>query len=111
MHRIAADTDNIKNQMGSVFAVIRRHGAGWKAGRPLEEQQDWPAHAAFMDALYAEGFVLLAGPLGTEEAMIIVRAQSPAQIEERLAGDPWTKSGLLVTARIEPWTLRLGALR
>jgi uncharacterized protein YciI len=96
--------------MPQLFAVIRRHGAAWLPGRPLEEQPSWEGHAHFMDALYTEGFVVLAGPLGNDDALIILRATSSAEIEQRLAPDPWTKLGLLVTARIDPWTLRLGSL-
>jgi hypothetical protein len=96
--------------MGRLFAVIRRHGAGWQAGRPLEEQPAWNGHATFMDSLHAEGFVALAGPLGDAEALLIVRAANPSEIDERLARDPWTQLGLLVTTRIEPWTLRLGSI-
>jgi uncharacterized protein YciI len=93
-----------------LFAVIRSHGPGWRSGAPLEDQQDWPAHAAFMDALTEEGVVLLGGPLGEHEALLIVRAGSAEEIEARLAKDPWTRTGLLRTGRIEPWTLRLGSL-
>ncbi|MHB8530165.1 MAG: YciI family protein [Caulobacteraceae bacterium] len=92
-----------------LFAVTRAYGASFRPGLPLEAQADWPAHAAFMDGLEAEGFARLAGPLeGTGEALIIVRAASAEEIESRLAGDPWTANGTLVTRRIAPWTLRVG---
>ena len=97
--------------MGRVFAIIRSRGAVWDDSRPLEEQADWEGHAAFMDGLYAERFALLVGPLeSTREALIIVRASTAAEIEERLAHDPWTKNGLLVTRVISPWQVRLGSL-
>lgn len=96
--------------MTQLFAVTRSRGPRWNAAGGLEAQPGWRGHADFMDALHAEGFVLLAGPLeGTSEALLIVRAASPAEIEARLAGDPWN-DGLLSTTRIAPWTLRLGAL-
>ena len=47
----------------SLFAVIRMRGAAWRPQRPLEEQAEWPGHAAFMSGLHAERFVLLGGPL------------------------------------------------
>jgi uncharacterized protein YciI len=96
--------------MQPLFAVIRRHGGAWKMGRPLEEQEAWEAHARFMDALHLEGVVVLAGPLGDSEALLIVRAETPAQVEQRLASDPWTKLNLLLTTRTEPWILRIGSL-
>ena len=94
-----------------LFAVFRTRGAAWKQGVPLEGQEDWAGHAAFMDGLYAEGFALLVGPLeGSSDALIIIRANSPEDIEDRLLADPWSELGLLVTSRISPWTLRLGSV-
>jgi len=95
----------------TLFAVIRRHGPAWQPERPLEEQDDWAGHAAFMDALVEEGFVVLGGPLeGAAGALLIVRARSTQEIVERLAADPWTVRDLLRIERLAPWTLRLGSL-
>jgi uncharacterized protein YciI len=97
--------------MKQLFAVTRARGPAWEDTKPLEGQAEWSAHAAFMDALAAERFVLLAGPLeGFREALIIIRAGSTEEIDTRLAADPWTKRELLRTTRIAPWTLRLGSL-
>jgi hypothetical protein len=49
------------------LVVLRRSGSEWDPGRPLEEQSDWTAHAAFMDDLVADGFIVLGGPLADEE--------------------------------------------
>jgi len=97
--------------MKRLFAVIRTRGGAWQDLCPLEGQQDWDAHAAFMNALLKEGFVVLGGPLeGTRDALIIVRADTPDEIVERLSTDPWTGLDLLRTSLIAPWTLRLGSL-
>lgn len=92
-----------------LFAVIRTRGSAWEPSLSLEQQHDWNAHAAFMDALTSDGFVLLGGPLeGTPDVLLIVRASSPEEITQRLEADPWTASGLLRIAQISPWTIRLG---
>jgi len=97
--------------MERVFAVLRSRGPEWDDSKPLEGQADWAAHAAFMDALYAEGFAALVGPLeDTREALLILRASSAEEIEERLASDPWTTNGLLRTKQISSWQVRLGTL-
>ena len=97
--------------MEQPFVVLRSCGPGWDDTKPLEEQAEWAAHAAFMDALYEERFAALAGPLeGTRDALLVLRASSPAEIVERLAADPWTANGLLVTKQISLWRLRLGSL-
>ena len=97
--------------MERLFIVLRSRGPAWDDAKPLEGQVDWAAHAAFMDALYEARFVVLVGPLeGTRDALVVVRASSTAEIVERLAADPWTPNGLLVTTQISPWQLRLGTV-
>ena len=84
--------------MEQLFVVLRSRGPAWDDSKPLEGQTDWAAHAEFMDALFEERFAALVGPLeGTRDALLILRASSPSEVAERLAADPWTTSGLLVT--------------
>ena len=47
--------------MPHLFAVERKRGGSWDFARPMEQQADWPEHAAFMDALVTEGFIALGG--------------------------------------------------
>jgi uncharacterized protein YciI len=97
--------------MPSLFAVIRRYGPPFDPQKPLEAQPEWEGHRAFMNAIEAEGLARLAGPLiGTGEVLLIFRARSDAEIEGRLAADPWTRSGILSTVRIAQWDLRVGAV-
>lgn len=94
-----------------LFAVMRTRGAAWNDAAAMEEQIDWRAHADFMNALVADGFMLLGGPLtGTRDVLLVVRAESEADVEVRLAADCWSVKGLLRTLRINPWRLRLGSL-
>ena len=97
--------------MERVFAVLRSRGQAWDDSKPLEGQVDWSAHAAFMDSLFEAQFVALVGPLEeTPDALLICRALSASEIVDRLASDPWSTNGLLVTKQISPWQLRLGSL-
>lgn len=74
----------------------------------MREQALWPEHARFMNALAAEGFVVLGGPLGDgEEVLLVIYAESEAALRARFAADPWTGAGLLQVARVEPWTILL----
>jgi uncharacterized protein YciI len=62
-----------------------------------------------MNALVAEDFVVLGGPLGDgEKTLLIVDAPDEATIRARLAADPWTSAGLLAIAGIERWEILLG---
>ena len=93
------------------FVVLRTRGPAWDDSKPLEGQSDWAGHAAFMDDLFEKRFAALVGPLeGTRDALIVVRASSVEEVVERLASDPWTASGHLVTKQISPWQIRLGTL-
>lgn len=97
--------------MKSLFAVVRSRGPAWDHSRRLEEQPDWPAHAAFMEALVEEKFVALGGPLeGTPDVLLVVRASDEAEISERLAADPWSRSRQLIVKHTNPWQIRLGSL-
>lgn len=93
------------------WVVLRSRGPAFVEAAPLEEQAGWKAHAAFMEALVEERFVVLGGPLeGTRDALLVVHAADPDEIERRLAADPWHTSGLLVPKQISPWRIRLGSL-
>lgn len=87
--------------------VLLRSGSEWDPSKPLEEQSGWAEHAAFMDDLVDDGFILLGGPLFDEHRVVhVVEAESELAIRERLARDPWGGSHLEIGA-IEPWTIRL----
>jgi uncharacterized protein YciI len=100
----------------SYFAVIREAGPSWADGKGIFEQPAVSDHAAFLNALADDGFVLFGGPLaGTEHgrvrALLIVDADSEAEIHRRLAADPWVPTEQLVTTSIEPWNILVGAER
>ena len=71
-----------------VFLVTRWRGPRWDDSRTMEEQEEWVAHAQFMNALESDGFVALGGPIvGTPDALLVVRARDEAEIEDRLAAE------------------------
>jgi uncharacterized protein YciI len=90
------------------FAVTVEHGPGWDDSRPMRGQDEWDAHARYMDQLVEEGFIVLGGPLARgERVLMAVSAADESEIEARFAADPWRPMGLLVTATIEPWEILL----
>ena len=93
------------------LVVLHRAGPEWDRSRPLEEQSGWPAHAAFMDGLVDDGFLVLGGPLADElRTAHAVEAESEEAIRARLAEDPWSGTHLVVGS-IDPWTIRLDGRR
>ena len=90
------------------FAVRLVHGPGWDPSRQIRAQEAWDEHAAFMDALVDDGFVILGGPVGDgEQTLHVVEAADEDEVRERLADDPWATAGLLQVGTIEPWALWL----
>jgi uncharacterized protein YciI len=93
------------------FLVERAKGPAWDHSKLRREQAGWDAHAAFMDALGEEGFVVLAGPIGEgdgDNALLVVDAVSDAEVRERLAEDPWGED-MLITESVRPWSVLVRA--
>lgn len=96
--------------MSRFYLVRRVPGGAWDPLRGLRDQKGWAAHAAFMNALTAEGVVQLGGAVGRREGFLLVmRAPDEATVRARLTDDPWTVAGLLEIERIQPWRLLLDA--
>jgi uncharacterized protein YciI len=95
----------------SYFVVIREPGPAWAPASSTREQEQWTEHAAFMEALVDDGFVVLGGPLGDgPTTLLIVDSGSEDEIRTRLANDPWAPLDLLSISRIEPWEVLLSSL-
>ena len=91
------------------LVVVRRSGPDWDRSKPMEEQSGWDEHAAFMDGLVDDGFIVLGGPLSDEERVAhAIQASSEEEIRATLARDPWSGSHLVIDT-IDPWTIRLRA--
>jgi uncharacterized protein YciI len=94
------------------FVVINEQGPSWESKLPMRGQKGWTEHASFMDALEAEHFVVLGGPLKYHKhrAMLIVNASDEQDLRKRLAEDPWMRTGVLTSIEIYPWEILLGKL-
>jgi uncharacterized protein YciI len=93
--------------MAMFLLVLHRSGPEWDATKPLEEQSGWEEHAAFMDGLVDEGFIVLGGPLSDEYRVAhAVEAGSEKAVRATWARDPWSETHLQI-ASIDPWTIRL----
>jgi uncharacterized protein YciI len=89
--------------------VLRQSGPEGLPGRPLEEQSGWEEHAAYMDGLVDDGFVVLGGPVSDDGRVVhAVEAESEAAVRATWAHDPWSETHLVVES-VEPWTIRLDA--
>jgi uncharacterized protein YciI len=94
----------------AIFALTTDHGPHWDPGRGIREQGAWAAHAAFMDGLVDDGFLLLGGPLGDgEHTLHMVEAADEHEVAARMGEDPWAAMGLLRIGAVERWSIWLGS--
>jgi hypothetical protein len=111
MHHAPSSEHLLTLDMG-IFVVTRVPGPEWDARRDVRQQKGWDEHAAFMDALLDEGFIVLAGPLGpTGLTLLIVEAPDADAVRARLAEDSWGPMEVLVTSTVQSWTVWLDGRR
>ena len=92
----------------AIFALTQVNGPNWNESRARREQEAWDDHAVFMDGLLEDGFVVLGGPIGDgERVLLVVDAADEREVVGRLAADPWLELGILEVAAIEHWTVCL----
>ena len=92
----------------ALFVLTMINGPEYDRSRPRREQRGWDEHAAFMDRLLAEGFVVLGGPIGDgEKVMLVVEAADEEEVRRRLGPDPWAPMGVLVIGSTQSWTIWL----
>jgi hypothetical protein len=97
--------------MAGYYLVEEAKGPAWDHSRRRQEQLGWDEHAAFVDALVEERFVILGGPIGEgdgENVLLVVDAGGEETIRNRLAQDPWMDN-ILRIASIRPWSVWLRA--
>ena len=89
------------------LVTTRNGGPAWQRSRALASQTGWHDHAAFMDGLVEDGFVVLGGTLDDgERAVLVVDSKSEQDVRRVLARDPWSGSHLRIES-VEHWTIRL----
>jgi uncharacterized protein YciI len=92
-----------------VLHIVRvERGGPWDWSRDMREQDLWNEHAAFMNALVDDGFIVLGGPLDNgRDAFHVVDAASEQDVRARFAEDPWARNGMLTVKSVERWTILL----
>jgi uncharacterized protein YciI len=90
----------------NTFMVLSQAGPHRDHTKGSREQPHWDAHAAFIDRLVAERFILLGGPLVDEGgALLIVVARDEAEVRATLHDDPWYEHGLLQLESVKRWQI------
>ncbi len=75
-------------------------------------QEHRPEHREFLTKQHEEGRVLLSGPKVSEPAgaLIIVRADSAAEVAELMDADPFNAYGIITERSITEWNVVIGEL-
>ena len=92
--------------MKNTFIAISSAAHNRDQSKDTREQPFWDEHAAFIDQLVADGFILMGGPLVDEGgALLIVNAEDEEQVREKLKNDPWFERGVLKPESIKRWQI------
>ena len=78
-----------------LFAIIYRAGPRWKPGVPMEAQ-GLQGHFYYLSDLVKSGKVALAGPLGPDGGLVLLRATDQTAAERMMAADPAVTGGLFL---------------
>ena len=85
-----------------------RHGSKWNPDKHVREQELWDEHARFMDALFEERRVVLAGPFADESgSLVVLSAESVDEAKSIFQNDPWAREDILIAGDIKEWTIFL----
>jgi uncharacterized protein len=94
----------------TVFLILFRPGPKWLNDRTVSAQPLQP-HAKYMQQLYDQGKLILAGPfLDNSGRMAIVSVSSEEDLRQILASEPATLEGISL-AETHPWYLLFDAKR
>jgi uncharacterized protein len=92
--------------MKNTFVAISSAGPNRDPSKGTREQPFWDEHAAFIDQLVAEGFILMGGPLVDEGgSLLIVNGEDENEVREKLKNDPWRDQGILKLESIKRWQI------
>src|SRR5205814_7965972 len=90
--------------MQSTFVVISSAGPNRDKSSNTRGQPLWNEHAAFIDQLVAEGFILMGGPLVDEGgAMLIVNADDENEVRARSREHPGYAHAILKLETVKTW--------
>ena len=92
--------------MKNTFVMISAAGPNRDLSKGTREQPFWDEHAAFIDQLVADGFILMGGPLVDEGgSLLIFNAEDENEVREKMKNDPWLKQGILKQESVKRWQI------
>ena len=96
--------------MKKTFVIFFTPGTNWVAGKTSREQPYWTEHAAFMDALFEDGTVIMGGPfVDYSSIIVIIEASDENVVRELFEHDPFVVHGILHLSSVHEWLVFLDA--
>jgi len=92
--------------MKNTFLAFSSAGPNRDFSKDTREQPFWDEHAAFIDQLVEDGFILMGGPLIDEAgSLLILDANNENEVRDKLKNDPWMQHGILKLESIKRWQI------
>ena len=92
--------------MKNTFVVLSSAGPNRDLSKETRDQPLWDEHAAAIDQLVADGFILIGGPLVDEGgSLLIFNAEDENEVREKMKTDPWLEHGILKQEQIKRWQI------
>lgn len=92
--------------MKNTFLAFSSAGPNRDFSKDTRQQPFWDEHAAFIDQLVEDGFILMGGPLVDEGgSLLIINAEDENKVRETLKNDPWMQHGILKLESIKRWQI------
>ena len=92
--------------MKDIFVAISSAGPNRDSSKGTREQPFWNEHAAFIDKLVDDGFILMGGPLVDEGgSLLIFNTEDENEVREKLKNDPWARHGILKLESVKRWEI------
>jgi uncharacterized protein YciI len=117
--RIRARSSRGKPQAGSSahLLVFFRRGPAWSRGVPSARHPALEGHGRYVDRLFEDGTLVIAGPLldasgrvalkAVTGAVFVLRAATPQEARRLAEADPAVQAGLLEVAEVRHWGISL----
>ena len=98
------------SRLSKTFLTMFTPGPNWVAGKTSREQPYWTEHAAFMDALFEEGTVIMGGPYADySNILVIIQAANESAVRDLFSRDPFIVQGILHLVGVHEWLIFLDA--
>ena len=96
--------------MSKTFVTIFKPDTSWVAGKTSREQPYWTEHAAFMDALFEDGIVIMGGPFADyNNILVVVEAPDENAVRDLFERDPFIVQKILHLSSVHEWLVFLDA--